>query len=176
MEKVYEFVDEMEGKQGNCLPNHVTYSFLLKSLKGAEEVPDLLERMERNDYSLIGDTCNLLLKLYMDWDCQERVEHTWNEMERHGLGPDQRSYIVMIHGYCDKGRRDDALRYYREMKSKGSLHLSHLLLVPSSPFWFINVWLLFESVAGMLLYSNWLGFVLGILLRGHCFEASSSIE
>ncbi|KAF4393972.1 hypothetical protein G4B88_025941 [Cannabis sativa] len=119
MEKVYEFVDEMERKQGDCLPNHVTYSFLLKSLKRAEEVPDLLERMERNGCSLIGDTYNLLLKLFMDWDCQERVEQTWNEMERHGLGPDQRSYIVMIHGYCDKGRRDDALRYYREMKSKG---------------------------------------------------------
>ncbi|PON92762.1 Tetratricopeptide-like helical domain containing protein [Trema orientale] len=119
MEKVYEILDEMEQKRGNCLPNHVTYSFLLKSLKRPEEVPALLERMERSGCGMIGDMYNLMLKLYMDWDCQERVRHTWNEMERNGLGPDQQSYTIMVHGYCEKGRREDALRYFRQMKSKG---------------------------------------------------------
>ena len=119
MEKVYEILEEMEQKQGDCSPNHVTYSFLLKSLKRPEEVPGLLERMERNGCRMTGDTYNMILKLYMEWDCQQRVRHTWNEMERNGLGPDQRSYTIMIHGFCDKGRKEDALRYFREMKSKG---------------------------------------------------------
>ncbi|EXC08475.1 hypothetical protein L484_009618 [Morus notabilis] len=121
MDIVYKIVDKMERKRGDCLPNHVTYSFLLKSLKKPEEVPDLLERMKRNGFKMVCDTYNLILKLYMDWDCQERVKSTWDEMERNGLGPDKRSYTIMVHGFFDKGRKEDALRYFREMRAKGML-------------------------------------------------------
>lgn len=119
MALVYEILDKMEQKGGDCLPNHVTYSFLLKSLKKPEEVPGLLERMKRNGFEMVCDTYNLILKLYMDWDCQERVRCTWNEMERNGLGPDQRSYTIMVHGFFEKGRREDALCYFSEMRAKG---------------------------------------------------------
>lgn len=121
MKHVYELLDEMEQKKGSCLPNAVTYSFLLKSLKKPEEVPSLLERIEKNGCRMNGDMYNLVLKLYMEWDCQESVRNTWDEMERNGLGPDRRSYTIMIHGFYDKGRKDTALHFFREMISKGIL-------------------------------------------------------
>lgn len=119
MEKVYELLDEMEQKGGSCLPNARTYGFLLKSAKNAEEVPVILLRMERIGSKLTGDTYNLLLRLFMDWDHQERVKSLWVEMERDGLGPDRRSYTVMIHGHYDKGRIEEAMYYFNEMASKG---------------------------------------------------------
>ncbi|BBH01751.1 Tetratricopeptide repeat-like superfamily protein [Prunus dulcis] len=118
---VYELLDEMEQKGGSCLPNEVTFNCLLKSLKKPEEVPGLLERMEKSRCKMTSDTYNLLLKLYMEWDCEERLRYTWEEMERNGLGPDQRSYTIMIHGFHDKGRIKDFLRYFREMTSKGMI-------------------------------------------------------
>ncbi|KAK9269180.1 hypothetical protein L1049_000949 [Liquidambar formosana] len=119
MEKVYELLDEMEQKKGSCLPNARTYGYLLKSMKKPEEVPELLERMERNGRKMTDDTYNLILKLYMDWECEERVRSTWAEMERNGVGPDRRSYTIMIHGLYDKGSIEDALHYFSEMISKG---------------------------------------------------------
>ncbi|KAL5565289.1 hypothetical protein UlMin_028453 [Ulmus minor] len=119
MDKVYELFEEMERNGEHCFPNATTYVFLLKSLKKPEEVHSLLERMERNGCKMTNDIYNLVLKLYMDWNCQERVRHTWNEMERNGLGPDQRSYTIMIHGCYEKGQTKDALRYFQEMTSKG---------------------------------------------------------
>ncbi|KAK7850236.1 putative pentatricopeptide repeat-containing protein At3g15200 [Quercus suber] len=119
MEKVYELLDEMEQKKGSCLPNAVTFNYLLKSLKNPEEVPEILERIERNGCRMTADTYNLILKLYMDWDSQERIRYTWDVMERDGLGHDRRSYTIMIHGLYDKGRIQDALRYFSEMTSKG---------------------------------------------------------
>ncbi|KAA8523936.1 hypothetical protein F0562_010359 [Nyssa sinensis] len=119
MEKVNELLDEMEQKKGSCLPNARTYGYLLKCTRKPEEVPEILERMERNGCKMTGDAYNLILRLFMDWDYHERVRSTWVEMEREGLGPDQRSYTIMIHGLYDKGRIEDALCYYNEMTSKG---------------------------------------------------------
>ncbi|CAN6560971.1 unnamed protein product [Malus baccata var. baccata] len=121
MEKVYELLEEMEQRKGSCLPNEVTSNYFLKSSKKPEEVPGLLERMQKNGCNLTGDTYNLLLKLYMEWDCQERVRYTWDEMEKKGLGPDRRSYTIMIHGFHDKRRVKETLRYFREMTSKGMI-------------------------------------------------------
>ncbi|GMH05622.1 hypothetical protein Nepgr_007462 [Nepenthes gracilis] len=119
MEKVHELLGEMEQKKGNCSPNSRTYSYLLKSAKKPEEILGLLERMERNGCKMTGDTYNLLLNLYMKWDCEERVQSVWMEMEKDGVGPDQRSYTIMIHRYYEKGRIKDALNYFEEMISKG---------------------------------------------------------
>ncbi|KAJ4726356.1 putative Pentatricopeptide repeat-containing protein [Melia azedarach] len=119
MEKVYELLNEMEQKSGSCLPNDVTFNYLLKSLKKPEEVPGVLERMERNGCKINSDTYNLILKLYVNWDYEEKVKHTWDEMEKKGVGPDQRSYTIMIHGLYDKGKLENALFYFHEMTSKG---------------------------------------------------------
>lgn len=119
MEKVYELLDEMEQKGGDCLPNARTYGYLLKSTKMPEEIPEIIERMKRIGCWMTSDTYNLLLRLFMDWDDQDRVRSTWVEMERNGLGPDQRSYTIMIHGLHDKGMIEDALCYFNEMTSKG---------------------------------------------------------
>ncbi|GAV63448.1 PPR domain-containing protein/PPR_2 domain-containing protein, partial [Cephalotus follicularis] len=119
MEKVYELVDEMEQKKGSCQPNDITYNYLLKSLKKQEEVSGVVGRMKRNGCKMTCDMYNLILKLYMDWDCQERVRCIWDEMENNGLGPDRRSYTIMIHGLYGKGRIDDALCYFNEMTTKG---------------------------------------------------------
>lgn len=119
LEKVDEIVNEMEQRKGSSMPNAITYSYLLKSLKEPEEIPRLLERMERNGCSMDDDMYNLVLRLYMRWDYEDGVRKTWEEMERHGWGPDRRSYTIMIHGHYEKGRIKDALRYYREMTSKG---------------------------------------------------------
>lgn len=119
METVYEYLDEMEQKNGSCLPNEITFNYLLKSLKKPEEVPWVLEKMERNGCKMSTDTYNVILKLYVNWDCEDKVRHTWEEMEKKGMGPDQRSYTVMIHGLYDKGRLEDALSYFHEMRLKG---------------------------------------------------------
>ncbi|MED6133954.1 hypothetical protein PIB30_032978 [Stylosanthes scabra] len=119
MEKVYELVCDMESRKGNCLPNAITYSYLLGSLKEPREVPVVLARMERNGCSMNDDIYNLVLRLYMEWDDQDGVRRTWEEMERNGWGPDRRSYTIMIHGHLENGRTKDALRYFREMVSKG---------------------------------------------------------
>lgn len=119
LELVSELVNEMEQKKGNCLPNTVTYSYLLKLLKEPEEIPRLLERMDRNGCNMDDNIYNLVLRLYMGWDFEDGVRKTWEEMERCGWGPDRRSYTIMIHGHYAKGRIKDALRYFREMTSKG---------------------------------------------------------
>ncbi|KAF7822685.1 putative pentatricopeptide repeat-containing protein [Senna tora] len=119
LELVEELLNEMEQKKGSCLPNAVTFSYLLKRLKEPKEVPRLLERMERNGCSMDDDMYNLVLRLYMQWDFEDGIRKTWEEMERHGWGPDQRSYTIMIHGLYEKGRTKDALRYFREMTLKG---------------------------------------------------------
>lgn len=119
MEKVKELLYDMEQKKGSCLPNAVTYGYLLKSTKKLEEVLELLERMEQNGCKVTGDIYNLILKLYMEWGYEESVKSTWVDMNRNGVGPDQRSYTVMIHGLFEKGRIEEALCYYSEMTSKG---------------------------------------------------------
>lgn len=119
MGKVYELVEQMEEKGGSCSPNDRTFVFLLRSLRRPEEVPKVLERMARNGCKMNSDGYNLMLKMYMKWGCDERMKHTWNEMEKNGMGPDQRSYTIMIHGLYDKGRLEDALSYSSEMTSKG---------------------------------------------------------
>lgn len=119
MEKVYELLDEMELKKGSCLPNERTYNYLLKSLKRPEEVSGVLERMVRNGCEMSSDIYNLILKLYMIWDYKEKVKYFWDEMAKKGLGPDQRSYTIMVHGLYDKGRLEESLSYFHEMTSKG---------------------------------------------------------
>ncbi|OWM88640.1 hypothetical protein CDL15_Pgr002407 [Punica granatum] len=121
MEKVNEIMKQMESKGGSCRPTALTYTYLLKSLKKPEEVPEIMQIMQRNGCEMNGDLYNLVLKLYVGWDHDEGVKSTWCEMERHGVGPDNRSYTIMIHGLYDRGRYADALRYYEEMFSKDML-------------------------------------------------------
>lgn len=118
MEVVFQFLDEMEQKGGNVSPNSRTYCHLLTFMKKPEEVESLLERMKSSGCEMTGDLYNLLLKLYMNWGCEELVQSTWSEMMRDGMGPDQRSYTVMIHGRFNQGRIADALDYVKEMLSK----------------------------------------------------------
>ncbi|GJS66711.1 putative pentatricopeptide repeat-containing protein [Tanacetum coccineum] len=119
MEKVHELLNEMKQKGGDCLPNARTYGYLLNSAKKPDEVVKILESMEESGCKIMADTYNLILRLYMGWGDEEKVRSTWTEMERNGLGPDQRSYTVMVHGLFDQGRLEEALSYYNEMVSKG---------------------------------------------------------
>ncbi|KAL2932049.1 hypothetical protein RDABS01_037459 [Bienertia sinuspersici] len=121
MEAVFQFLDEMENRGGNASPNSRTYTHLLTCAKRPDEVQSLIERMESNGCEMTGDLYNMLLKLYMKWDCEEEVQSTWAGMLRDGMGPDQRSYTIMIHGRYDQGRMDDALGYFKEMTSKGMM-------------------------------------------------------
>ncbi|KAK7290897.1 hypothetical protein RIF29_05667 [Crotalaria pallida] len=106
-------------EEGELFPSAVTYIYLLSSLKELGEVPGVLERMERNGCTINNDVYNLVLRLYMEWDDQGGVRKTWEEMKRNGWGPDRRSYTIMVHGHCDKGRTKDASRYFKEMILKG---------------------------------------------------------
>ncbi|CAH9062354.1 unnamed protein product [Cuscuta epithymum] len=117
--KAYELLGEMEQNGGDCSPNARTYSYLINSAKNQEEVTQVLERMEKQGCGMIGDTYNLVLRVYMSWGCYGSVKKMWDEMERAGSGPDQRSYTIMIHGLYEKGRLEDALCYFTEMTSKG---------------------------------------------------------
>ncbi|XP_074357525.1 putative pentatricopeptide repeat-containing protein At3g15200 isoform X2 [Apium graveolens] len=118
MEKVYELLDDMEQKGGSCTPNDRTYGYLLSSTKKPEDVQPILERMERNGCKMTSDVFNLLLRLFMEWGNEERVKSTWVEMERSGLGPDQRSYTIMVHGLFENGKLKDALQYFNQMTLK----------------------------------------------------------
>lgn len=119
MEKVNELLNEMKRKGGDCLPNARTYGYLLNAAKNGEEVDRILESMEKSGCKMMADGYNLLLRLFMGWDDEEKVKSTWGEMEKNGFGPDQRSYTIMVHGLYDKGRLDLALVYYNMMISKG---------------------------------------------------------
>ncbi|KAI3675010.1 hypothetical protein L1987_84591 [Smallanthus sonchifolius] len=111
MEKVNELLDEMTRKGGDCSPNARTYGYLLNSAKTSDEVMEILNRMETNDCKMMGDTYNLMLRLFIGWGDEKRVEWSWAEMERNGLGPDQRSYTVMVHGLYEKGRLEEAMLF-----------------------------------------------------------------
>nr|XP_010915923.1 putative pentatricopeptide repeat-containing protein At3g15200 [Elaeis guineensis] len=119
MVKVYELLDEMEQK--GCLPNTRTYSYIFKTTKKPEEVIDLLYRMVRTGCKIDGDTYNLLLNLFVQWKYQRGIQSVWAEMERSGLGPDQRSYTIMIHGLQKQGKLDEAFQYYSKMRLKGMI-------------------------------------------------------
>ncbi|KAH7665603.1 Tetratricopeptide-like helical domain-containing protein [Dioscorea alata] len=110
MEKVRELLDEMEQK--GCLPNSRTYSYILKTMKKPEEVVELLQCMKRGSCKIDSDTYNLILNLYVRWNYHRGVQTVWTEMETCGLGPDQRSYTIMVHGLHSQGKLDEALHYF----------------------------------------------------------------
>jgi pentatricopeptide repeat protein len=70
---------------------------------------------------LDSDTYNLILNLYINWKYGKGVQQVWDEMERSGSGPDQRSFTVMVHGLHSQGKLDEALQYYTTMKSRGMI-------------------------------------------------------
>ncbi|KAL0743585.1 hypothetical protein Bca4012_085098 [Brassica carinata] len=117
-EKVWELVEEMEHKGGSCSPNDVTFGYLLKYSQKPEDVEAVMERMRKNMCEMTSDLYNLVFRLYVQWGDEEKAREIWNEMERSGLGPDQRTYTVMVHGLHSKGKIREALSYYREMMSR----------------------------------------------------------
>ncbi|KAL6847916.1 hypothetical protein ACP4OV_022044 [Aristida adscensionis] len=119
MEKVYELLDEMESK--GCSPNNRTYSYILKMTKKPKDVIALMQRMEESGCKLDSDTYNLILNLYVNWEYERGVQQVWDEMERTGSGPDQRSFTIMVHGLHSQGKLDEALQYYTTMKSRGMI-------------------------------------------------------
>ncbi|KAL6626750.1 hypothetical protein ACP70R_030476 [Stipagrostis hirtigluma subsp. patula] len=119
MEKVYELLDEMESK--GCSPNNRTYSYILKMAKKPKDVIALMQRMEESGCKLDSDTYNLILNLYVSWKYEKGVQEVWDEMERSGSGPDQRSFTIMVHGLHSQGKLDEALQYYTTMKSRGMI-------------------------------------------------------
>ncbi|XP_062186826.1 putative pentatricopeptide repeat-containing protein At3g15200 [Phragmites australis] len=117
MEKVYELLDEMEAK--GCSPNNRTYSYILKMSEKPKDVIALMQRMEESSVKLDSDTYNLILNLYVSWKYEKGMQQVWDEMERSGSGPDQRSFTIMVHGLHSQGKLDEALQYYTTMKSRG---------------------------------------------------------
>ena len=118
-EKVWELVEEMEDKGGSCSPNDVTFGYLIKYSQKPQDVDSVLERMRKNMCEMTSDLYNLVFRLYVQWGDEEKAREVWNEMERSGLGPDQRTYTVKVHGLHTKGKIGEALKCYREMISRG---------------------------------------------------------
>ncbi|KAK9742630.1 hypothetical protein RND81_03G186800 [Saponaria officinalis] len=118
MEMASKLLSEMEEKGGDCTPNDMTFIYLLTVAKKPDEVVSLLDRMKRQGCEMTGDVYNLVLRLYLSWDSEEHVQSTWADMSRDGIGPDQRSYTVMIHKRYDQGKLKDALDYFKEMTLK----------------------------------------------------------
>ncbi|WOL15707.1 pentatricopeptide repeat-containing protein [Canna indica] len=117
MQKVHELLNEMEEK--GCRPNARTFCYILKTMEKPEEVTALTQRMERIGCTIDADTYNLILNLYLHWNYQWGIRYIWDEMKRRGLGPDQRSYTVMVHRLHSQGKQDEALQFYNEMRAKG---------------------------------------------------------
>lgn len=118
-DKVWELVEEMEHKCGSCSPNDVTFGYLLKYSQKPIDVDAVLERMRKNRCEMTSDLYNLIFRLYVQWDNEEKMRQIWSDMERSGLGPDQRTYTIRIHGLHTKGKNGEALGYYKEMLSRG---------------------------------------------------------
>jgi pentatricopeptide repeat protein len=119
MEKVHELLDEMEVK--SCTPNNRTYSYILKMTGKPKDVIALMQRMEKSGCKPDSDTYNLLLNLFVNWEYEKGVRQVWEDMERSGSGPDQRSFTIMVHGLHSQGKLDEALQYYTTMKSRGMI-------------------------------------------------------
>ncbi|KAL1531564.1 putative pentatricopeptide repeat-containing protein [Salvia divinorum] len=119
MEVVEELVREMEETGGACAPNALTYGFLLMAARSVEQVDGVLERVKESGCEVGGDFYNLVLRLFVGWGDEERVRRVWGEMERRGVGPDRRSYTIVVHGLCEMGRLVAALEYFAEMECKG---------------------------------------------------------
>lgn len=119
MEKVYELLDDMEAK--GCPPNNRTYSYILKTTEKPKDVIALMQRMEQSGCKLDSDMYNLILNLYIKWKYEKGMQQIWDEMERRGSGPDQRSFTIMVHGLHSQGKLDEALQYYTTMKSRGMI-------------------------------------------------------
>lgn len=117
MDKAYELLDEMERK--GYAPNVRTYHYFLKVAKNSEEALKIFQRMMKSGCVPTCDTYNLMLRMLIDWNDMDRVHKLWYDLEREGMGPDQRSYTVMIHGLYEKGKFEEAYRYYNEMTEKG---------------------------------------------------------
>lgn len=117
MEAVEELVKEM--RDDGCGPNALTYGCLLRGARNVEEVDGVLGRMEESGCEVGGDCYNLVLRLFVKWRDEERVRWVWGEMERRGVGPDRRSYTIVVHGLCEMGRFGAALEYFAEMEGKG---------------------------------------------------------
>ncbi|CAN6456179.1 unnamed protein product [Victoria cruziana] len=117
MEKAFELLDEME--ENGCTPKARTYTYFLKTLKSPEDVHSVLKRMSRTGTVLSADIYNLMLKMFLQWNELKKVQDTWMEMDKNGVGHDQRSYTVMVHGLYDKGKLAEAYEYFSEMISKG---------------------------------------------------------
>ncbi|ESQ48455.1 hypothetical protein EUTSA_v10022416mg [Eutrema salsugineum] len=118
-EKVWELVEEMERKGGSCSPNDVTFGYLLKYSQRPMDVEAVLERMAKNRCEMTSDLYNLMFRLYVQWEDEEKAREIWGEMERSGLEPDQRTYTIMVHGLHTKGKIGEAMGYYQEMMSRG---------------------------------------------------------
>ncbi|XP_074263051.1 putative pentatricopeptide repeat-containing protein At3g15200 [Silene latifolia] len=118
LETASKLFTEMEENGGECAPNDVTYIHLLTAAKNPEEVASLLQRVKRRGFKMTGDMYNLLLRLYLSWDCEEHVRSTWDDMSMNGTGLDQRSYAIMIHKRYEQGRIEEALKYFKEMTMK----------------------------------------------------------
>ncbi|KAK1274802.1 putative pentatricopeptide repeat-containing protein [Acorus gramineus] len=117
LEKAYGLLEEMEAK--GCEADARTYGYFIKCARSTEEFGEVLERMRRSGCRMTGDAYNMVLKMHVGWGDFGAAERVWEEMEREGLGPDQRSYTVMVHGLCERRRMGEALRYFEEMKEKG---------------------------------------------------------
>nr|XP_040250024.2 LOW QUALITY PROTEIN: putative pentatricopeptide repeat-containing protein At3g15200 [Aegilops tauschii subsp. strangulata] len=115
-EKVYELLDDMEK---GCSPNNMTYTYILKTTEKPRDVMNLIQRMEESGCKLDSDTYNLILNLYVSMKYEKGVQQIWEEMERNGSGPDQRSFTILVHGLHSQGQLDQALQYYTTMKSRG---------------------------------------------------------
>ncbi|XP_078437742.1 putative pentatricopeptide repeat-containing protein At3g15200 [Wolffia australiana] len=119
LEEAESLVVEMQRR--GCVPSARTFGYFLKAAKSGSEAAAVVSRMKRARCELDGDTWNQILNLYVRWDDQSGVAEVWSEMEKRGLGPDQRSYTVLIHGLHGRGRLEEASRAYVEMKSKGMI-------------------------------------------------------
>ncbi|XP_006300036.2 putative pentatricopeptide repeat-containing protein At3g15200 [Capsella rubella] len=118
-EKVWELVEEMEHKGSCCSPNDVTFGYLLKYSQKPKDVEAVLERMRKNRCEMTSDLYNLMFRLYVQWENEDKVREIWGKMERSGLGPDQRTYTIRIHGLHTKGKIKEALSHFQEMLSRG---------------------------------------------------------
>nr|AYM00775.1 pentatricopeptide repeat protein [Salvia miltiorrhiza] len=118
MDAVEELLKEME-ENGGFEANALTYGCLVRAAKSVEQVDGILERMKERGCEVGGDLYNLVLRLFVKWGDEERVRCVWGEMERRGVGPDRRSYTIVVHGLCEMGRVGAALEYFAEMECKG---------------------------------------------------------
>ncbi|RZC59634.1 hypothetical protein C5167_006933 [Papaver somniferum] len=98
-------------------PSPATFNCFLKEFQGRKYADNALKL-----YTKMGDlscmpslsTYNILVGTFSRLNKMDIVQEIWNDMKEIGAGPDSDSYMLLIHGLCEKPKWVEACEFVVE--------------------------------------------------------------